>query len=433
LVAQLYERLGDVRYRVAELDRAAEAFAAALRRCAADPVAGAEVALKQALVKEKSADWEGAKTTVKRAKAALASRDDDQAVALRARCEAELATIHLFTGRMAQARKSAETAVALAAESDSDRALAQALATVEGLDLAEGRLSGPVEESAGARALAIYERLGDLRWQAALHQRLGMRAFGVGEWKRAMRHHQESVRLVMRMGDEVNVPGGLVNVAEVCIERGDLAAAEDLLHDAYRRLLAVQSPYVMAYCCTNRGRLEARLGRFDAALAAFAEARTCAEAGQLSWSEFAEIDARVAECEVFAGRGAQALEIVDALLAAEATDSVLRPQLLRYRGCGLVQIGDVAAGVSDLEASLEAAVSNGLVADEAAALDLLCRLYRDSQDSRGDALEQRREELFRRLGIVSPAPVPLVSVPEQPLDLLPATVQLPLDDQEPVL
>lgn len=82
---------------------------------------------------------------------------------------------------------------------DREQAKAAALfATAEGLR--RGKSSRPAVEM-HREALGIWESLGDQRWQATAHDRLGRDHGDLGEWAIALEHHRAAARLFGATGD----------------------------------------------------------------------------------------------------------------------------------------------------------------------------------------------------------------------------------------
>src|SRR5581483_10600984 len=149
------------------------------------------------------------------------------------------------------------------------------------------------------------------------------------------------------------------------------------------------------------GRLDSRFGRTDAALAQFAEARSFAEQCELG-AEIAEIDARIVECQVIAGRGPDTLDTLDALLAALRPETAtLRAQLLRLRGCALAQAGAPELAAAVLDEAREAAVAAEQPHEEAAALTAILDLGRVTAIDAA-AHRERRAALYASLGVAFP-------------------------------
>ena len=117
--------------------------------------------------------------------------------------------------------------------------------------------------------------------------------------------------------------------------------------------------------------------------------------------------ADVAESMVMAGRAAEALALVHALMLLPHRGAAA--QLLRIRGIALAQVGHVEEGTAVLETALEQARADGQELEAASALDALGRLH--ALDGGQRPRHRERDLILRRLGVARlPAP-PLPALP----------------------
>lgn len=406
-VAEVLLDLGRARYDLAQYERATVHYRAAARALADEPLMLAEVKLQEAAAAERLASWAAAISAVRRARQALKDSPAHQAVVLNARAAAQHAWVLQLTGDLTQAAAKADEAVELAARCGDDASIAYAYGVRDAIELRRGNFS--VEDCDSARALAIYERLGNLRQQGYMLQRLAFRTYYSGRWEDCIGYRERALDCFGRIGDDWDAAIEMANVAEMYIDRGNVAEADSLLLQSRRVLLATEGAREVVFFLTCLGRLEMLRGRWDVAVGTLDDARArAAEMGVES--AVTELDARIAECLVASGDPSSALEIADQMLGQGRTNAgALRPLLLRVVASAIAQQGEPLAAQAYLRASLEHAVEDELEHEQAFTLAALCALGADDLE-----MEARRAELFARLGIVWPLQLPWApSVPAQ--------------------
>ena len=134
-------------------------------------------------------------------------------------------------GRMDDAIALCHEAIAEAQAAGEDAALAQACHILDWALFDSGRAA---EATHSARALEIYERLGDLDRQAAVLNNLGGFAYHEGRWDEAVELYRRAAEASARAGDVANAAFGDCNVGEVLADQGHLAQAEQRLRRALR-------------------------------------------------------------------------------------------------------------------------------------------------------------------------------------------------------
>ena len=158
--------------------------------------------------------------------------DGEEAARIRARLLSLLATLRQRQGRTgSEAIALCRQAIAEAERSGEDAALAHACFILDWALFDSGR---PEEATHSARALAIYERLGDLDRQAAVLNNLGGFAYHEGRWDDAVELYRRSRDASERAGDLANAAFGDCNVGEVLSDQGRWDEAEVELRRARR-------------------------------------------------------------------------------------------------------------------------------------------------------------------------------------------------------
>jgi tetratricopeptide (TPR) repeat protein len=294
-----------------------------------------------------------------------------------------------------------------AVRADAKDALAQAYKT---LDMAL-KESGQSEKAVySARALQLYEELGDLRNQALILNNLGILAQERSAWDEALDLYNRSQAIFELTGDRANVSLAKYNISEILSDQGRQDEAETLIREVIRVWRSHGVDADVADARRELGKILARQGEFEAAReqleSAHVEQVRAGTAGEALATTM-----RLGELGVLAGDGANAVVLIsDAMAVADRTEggSVYVPALRRLHGAALVQAGAVVDGEAELRAALAAARERDDASETALLLDLVVRI--DAASSREvptESAELRR--LVRQLGIVAMPKIPLES------------------------
>ncbi|HZO62235.1 MAG TPA: tetratricopeptide repeat protein [Gaiellaceae bacterium] len=400
-VAAVAEALGDVRVRLGEFQEAGEAYRSSRRHV--PPGGGTEEArlmLKHALIPWRLGRYPQALRWLTRGLRALEGDETTAAAGQRASLYAWKGVVRQKQGFPLEAIRWCRLAIDAAEASGAREALGQAYYMLDWAYAALGRFDEAVYS---ARALEIYEELGDVERQALILNNLGVLAHRRGRWNESVDLYRRAQQAWEAAGDSWSASFAVVNRAEVLLDQGRLAEAEPLLKESLRIARASKSGSRIADAAGYYGRLLAGLGRFDESSALLAEAR---EQHVLDGErgEVLETEARIAELLVLQGDAAEGLAAADATLdRARRFDGifVLVPTLLRVRGRALMQLGRTAEAQEALSRSLDQARLDSADYDAGLALDSLAALRRLGGGP-ADELERERDEIFARLGVVAP-------------------------------
>jgi class 3 adenylate cyclase/tetratricopeptide (TPR) repeat protein len=397
--AAVWEALGEARARIGRLDAASDALRRARLLAGDDPVAQGRLVLRHAEVAERAGRLVPAARWARRGLLALAGAEGRAAAAVRARLTSLLATVHQHRGDAAAAIRLCREAIAEAEATGEDAALAHACFILDWALFDAGR---PDEATHSPRALAIYERLGELDRQAAVLNNMGGFAYHRGHWAEAVDLYRRAAEASERAGDVANAAFGDLNVGEVLADQGHLREAEARLRRARRIWRGSGYEGGAAFATALLGRTEVRSGR-----PAEGEALLLEALGALrrlgAASEAGLVEAYVAEARAFGGHADAALDDAERLLPGAAREA---PLLHRVRGFALGQLGLRAESEEALQASLAEALSRDTIYDAAAALDALAALG-GSGDLLAPGRRRRSEAILRRLRVVA--------LPEPPL------------------
>ena len=200
-----------------------------------------------------------------------------------------------------------------------------------------------------------------------------------------------------------------MNIAEIYCERGNLEEAESILRGSLRVWRASGYRYFIADCLKYLGRVLTRAMRFDEALGMFDTAlELFADVG--AEEERVEVMVRTAECQVFMGHAEEALktmELVRAKMAGTEVASSMLPLVFRTEGYALAQLGRFDSATVAFGESLERARARGEDLEVALALHGSIRLAELTGADIPMELRAERDAIFGRLGVESPAEIPL--------------------------
>ncbi len=201
-----------------------------------------------------------------------------------------------------------------------------------------------------------------------------------------------------------------MNVAEILADRGELAQAGELLLDTLPVWRASKYRYLLGGCLWLLGRVSLRAGRIDEARSRLEEARALF-IGVKREEEVLDVDARIAECRLFAGDIDGGLAAADDALARARSSKAgakAASLLARVRGHALLQRRDYAGAREALEASLAAARSRQDLQEMMLALNSLIEAHRRAGHEPPPEVVTECEALLARLKIrvLPPLPAP---------------------------
>jgi tetratricopeptide (TPR) repeat protein len=389
-----WETLAEALARTGQLAEADEALRAARRLVKDDDRRQAALLLKHARIAERAGRVPSAVRWAQRALRTLDGLHDRAAGRCRAPLLSLLAWARQHEGRMDDAIALCHEAIAEAEAAGEDAALAQACMMLDWALYDSGRAS---EATYSARALEIYERLGDLDRQAAVLNNLGGFAYREGRWDAAVDLYRRAAEASARAGDVANAAFGDCNVGEVLADQGRLAEGERCLRRALRIWRGSSYDWSAAFATALLGRTAVRAGRhaegielLEDALARFRRLR--------AGSDALLVRAYIAEALAFGGAAPRALQAADRLLPEAGRTA---PLVHRVRGFALAQLGERDAADRAFQDSIVAAREQDSSYELAVSLDALLALRGPGPFTGAP----RRDALLARLDVVAlPAP-----------------------------
>jgi class 3 adenylate cyclase/tetratricopeptide (TPR) repeat protein len=399
-LATTLEALGDVQVRLADFERAADAYRKARRRLGGGPVEQTALVLKQALVPYWLGEYRRALRWFRQGLRMLEASSESEAAAQRARFAVWLGLVRYKQGRPLEAIEWCRKAIEEAPAAEAKDALAQAYLVLDWAYASLGRFD---EAQNSIQSLTIYEELGDLRRRGLVLNNLGAIAHFQGRWDEAVELYEEAREVFGRVGDRWFASLATANRGAILRDQGRLDEAEPLLLDALRFARASRSGSRIADTAQELGVLYGRANRFEEAQALLAEAHEGYERAGDS-AEVLLTEARTAECYVLAREAENALELsAAALRRAKGLEGafMLAAVLHRAHGCALLQLGRLDEAREELLTGLEEARKRGLGYEIALMLSALVALGLATGEPAHE-FEDERREAFERLGIVMP-------------------------------
>lgn len=337
----------------------------------------------------------------------LDESDAEQATEL-AEQIASAASLRLVEGRLADATKLADRAIALAGQHDVGVALAHALAVKAQISTA---LGGVVDPGAIDQAIELY-RAADRRENVAiLELQRGAAAYFDGRWDDAVAAYERSRNDFAAIGDLVDAALGNGNIAEVFVDQGRLDEAAELLEETVRLFRAASVPVGVALATRFLARVHLRGGEVSEAIEKFEEARSTLDRFGMM-PKVAEIDVWLAECQLrlFDIAAARASLTRAASFERSTGSSELTSMRHRLAACAALAEGDLVGAWTEADAALHIARERSAPYDVALALETMEALTRHGGRSLEESARRERDQLIERLGIrqrpALPVPAP---------------------------
>jgi class 3 adenylate cyclase/tetratricopeptide (TPR) repeat protein len=390
------ESWGDASFLCGRSEDAERAYTRARRLQRQAPLRLGDLALKLAKVAHRQARYAIALRRTTTGLREVADLGGDAPLACRARLLARRSIIQMSQGRYTEAARSAQQAGLLATRAGERETVARAHMVLVDVAIFTGVTS---EEDHGARALAIFESLGDVAGQAHAQNAIAARLFMKGDWPQALERFERASEMFEKVGDAANAANAAYNSAELLNRQGRAVEAQARLAVAARVAQAVADEELSALVLREQGRADIRSDEQERGMSRLAAARDQLAALHEP-HEVCDTDIAMAEAHVLAGRPADGLEVVDrAIQVATRLGAVtLLPSAFRVRASAQVELGDLGGALESLEQGLAAAAQPELAHEHGFLLAVAARLGRPG------AAEQAAAAL-ERLGAVR-APLP---------------------------
>jgi class 3 adenylate cyclase/tetratricopeptide (TPR) repeat protein len=410
--AKVQETLGDVRVRLGEFEKAGRAFKASRQRKDIPPLEEAQLMHKEALVPSWLGKLPLALRYATRALNLLQELTGSEAAGERARLYAVIASVRIEQGRTQDAIKLCRLAVEEAESAGAREPLAHAYFLMDWCYASLGRYEDAIYSP---RALAIYEELGNLDRQGLILNNMGVFAHFQGRWDEALDLYRRAEQAWAEAGNRWNGAMATANVGEVLSDQGRLEEGEPFLRDALRVARASESGTRVSMVGVRLGRLLARMGRFEEAHPLLGEARD-EYRDAASLAELCNAEGWIAECLMLQGDSEAALafatEVLERGQSLKGVFDVIA-LLNRVRGSALLQLGRLEEARVILETAVAEARQRNASYELALALDALATLAGLTGEE-AEELEQERDAILERLGVVSTPELPLPALAARP-------------------
>ncbi|MEP6941983.1 MAG: adenylate/guanylate cyclase domain-containing protein [Betaproteobacteria bacterium] len=408
-LATMSEALGDCWLQASEFDKASETYTAARRmNIDSDRLMDSRLLLKHSRVEEKLGRYPGALRWASRARKALDGRDDANALRQIARTSAWQATVLQLEGKSREAVRWAEQALTEARQVDDAEAQGAAHVVL-------GWACG-VQGTAGAEenwqlALEAFQRSGNLARQPALLTNLGLACQWEGRWDEALAYYERGRDENLKIGNNVNSTIARLNIAEILVDRGEWIEAEALLRETLPFWQAARYRYFLGACLSLLARVSLRVGRVEEALHRFEDAKAnFLKIGAAD--EIPSLDARIAECHLYAGTLDQALALATGMMSRTSSKTVAKlvPLLERVRSLALLGRGDIEGARGAATASLAAARTRKDRFESALTMLVQIEIDRTAGITPAPSLEQECHALLEQFKVRAVPALPSLAV-----------------------
>ena len=330
--AKIAEVLAEAHQGLGDFEGVGAALRFARRRVRSDAVERARLMRREAGAGVHFGELDDARRLLTRALVELEGVTSAPALVERAEIASWRGMIALRQGRPGEAVTSASRAVEQAEAADAQMALGRGLIVLDLAFVAQGRVD---QATHGTRALAVFDRLGELNQKAMVWNNLGLIAYYQGNWGDALDRYGRAKETWSQTGDRASVVFADFNIGEILNGQGRVDEAEPLLRSALRTGRATgNQAFGVALALLELAKIEMRRGEIESALERLGTCLdTCREAGDSG--SVLEVEARIAEAHLFDGKPERAAEharrVLDEARASEAGVMVL-PVLLRVIG-----------------------------------------------------------------------------------------------------
>lgn len=392
-LAALHAGLGATRELLGEYDLADDAYRLAIGTGSLDPHRHAELVDRRAYIRsEHQARLNAAIRQLHAARAQLTGpevRSEDR-LWIRALLAAREADVRKRQGRLEEAIECSKRAAEEAESSGNTRALALSLNV---LDQCLFLMDHPAEATNFARALELYQSLGDHVSAAVILTNLAVAAFYNSQWDSAAAQLEHAIDAATKAGDVGNAAFAKFNLGDIRLNQGRWDEARSLLASARRTLEACDDRLMAALATTALGRVNVFLGETESGLALLESASAILDKIGSS-AEQLESRARLAEAYLFSRNLEEACSYLEEARTLERTssDTTFASLLDRLEISLAMGRGDMSSAQRLASVFLQKARESG------ADYEVLMLISLDNQFGQGEP-EAESARLRERLGV----------------------------------
>ncbi|MFL6080151.1 MAG: adenylate/guanylate cyclase domain-containing protein [Ornithinibacter sp.] len=394
--AGLWTVVGELRELAGMFDESVEAYQRATRLLREDPIATADLLVRQATVHNRTGRFATAVRMVGRARRLLAD-SGEAGRATMARVDNLTALARVEQERPKEAKRWAERALEGAREVGEQETLVRTLMLIDSVDL---QLGVPGLGARHLEALDICVEHGLRQLESRVRSNLGTMAYYSGHWPEAAQWYRSSRQVALEAGSAFVAAQTDVNLGELLINQGHLDEAEEVLVGAVRVLRASGAVIFLA-----EGRLQ--LARVSLSREQLDEAERRAAEVVATFSALnnhtSALDAALVQAEAVlrSGRPAEALAIIDdAERAAGADAGFSLPRTCLQRGRALLALDRLDEAGEIITSGILAARAQDLPYEQALLLSLSSDLeQRHHREDAAEAAWLESHQLLTGLGV----------------------------------
>ena len=394
--ARLWTVVGELRELAGMFDESVDAYHRAARLLRDDPVAMADVLVREATVHNRTGRFTAALRVVGRARRFLAGHEAEGRGTL-VRLDNLTALARVEQERPKEAKRWAERAMEGARALGEHETLVRTLMLTDSVDL---QLGVPGLGARHREALQICVEHGLRQLESRVRSNLGTMAYYAGRWPEAAQWYRSSRQVAVEAGSAFVAAQTDVNLAELLINQGSVDEAEDILVDAIRVLRASGAARFLAEGQMQLARLH--LSRGDLAEAERRAAEVAATFASLN-NHTSALDAALVQAEAVerSGRPADALAVIDAAEQAAGADAAFSmPRTCLQRGRALVALDRLDEAEEMITSGILASRAQDLPYEESLLLSVRSSLERRRHhDAQAEAALANSQRLLRQLGV----------------------------------
>jgi tetratricopeptide (TPR) repeat protein len=394
--ARLWTVVGELRELAGMFDESVEAYQRAARLLRDDPIATADVLVRQATVQNRTGRFTTALRVVGRARRLLAG-SGEAGRATMARVDNLTALARVEQERPKEAKQWAQRALEGAREVDEQETLVRTLMLIDSVDL---QLGVPGLGARHLEALDICVEHGLRQLESRVRSNLGTMAYYAGRWPEAAEWYRSSRQVALEAGSAFVAAQTDVNLAELLINLGSVDEAEEILVGAIRVLRASGAARFLAEGEMQLARVSLCRDQLDEAERRAAD--VVATFSALN-NHTSALDAALVEAEAVlrSGRPGEALSIIDdAERAAGADAAFSMPRTCLQRGRALLALDRLDESEEMITSGILAARAQDLPYEQSLLLSVSSDLERrhDREDA-AEAAWMESQQLLTRLGV----------------------------------
>ena len=316
---QLFQDLAWLNRVLGYREQALKDFQEALKRCTGEQEKYRyQVLIQIGLAHFQLHQWDDSQRCLKECLEAESAREDNFILAM---AHYGLGNLHFELSNFETSREHYEQALSLAREIDNKSVIARILNNLGAVENISGNRMKAI--AMYSQSIPICEELGDNLGLARLHNNIGITYFDEGNWEMADQFYAKSLAVADQMGLIPIKCITFLNRAQVFVMQKNLARAEEYNFKAKRLGERLRDLLSLSEYHKTQGIIERARGHWDAASEHFQKAQ----------HQFASLDSRVGEAEIYYERGVLASKKGD----RQESEQCLQTALEKFKALGLAK------------------------------------------------------------------------------------------------